>query len=660
MRKRLLSVLLALTITLGFTGCAVNPTSDETSTADADYSAVNSTSDEASAADADYSTEIFGKDIITINITASEEDWDYLIENATSKPYISADVEIDGVTYDDVGIKTKGNTSLTQVANSDSDRYSLKINFDKYVDGQDCYGLDSLVLNSLYSDTSYLKEYMSYALMDYMDIPSSLYTFADIYVNGEHYGFFLALEDVDESFLERNYGEDYTGEAYKPESVDMEDNGGDMGGGDNAGGGDFGNMSFDITSLFTLTDSAGNEMEWSSVLPEEFDSTAVAKVTYADGSTADFNMRDIMSADLSGITALTDENGVTVDISTYTLALSANMPQSSGGMQSPGGQESSDSQTNDSNEAPQMSDGENTGGGMQNPGSGGNGMDGGSLGVDLVYTDDEISSYSNIFDNAITDVKEEDEARLIETLKAISEGENLEDHINVDEVLRYAAVNVFLVNLDSYFSNMGHNYCLYEDGGQLSMIPWDYNLSFGTYNSSSASDAINYAIDTVFSGVSAEDRPIIGLLLENEEYLERYHQYLSELAEYVTSGQFEEKVDTISSVIGSYVQNDATSFDGYDAFKTGVEALKTFASLRAESVSGQLNGTIPSTEEDQVGSDALIDTSTLDLSDLGTMGGGNGQGENGFSGGVPSSGEQGTAPSGEGTAAPGSDDSQNP
>jgi spore coat protein CotH len=43
--------------------------------------------------------------------------------------------------------------------------------------------------------------------MDYMDISASLYTFADIYVNGEHYGFFLALEDVDESFLDANYGE---------------------------------------------------------------------------------------------------------------------------------------------------------------------------------------------------------------------------------------------------------------------------------------------------------------------------------------------------------------------------------------------------------------------------------------------------------------------
>ncbi|MEA4816384.1 MAG: CotH kinase family protein [Lachnospiraceae bacterium] len=645
MQKKLLSILLALTMTFGLAGCAVNSNDGETSTAEADYS-----------------TEIFGKDVITINITTSEEDWDYLTENATSKPYISADVEIDGLTYEDVGIKTKGNTSLTQVANSGSDRYSLKINFDKYVDGQDCYGLDSLVLNNLYSDTTYLKEYMSYTLMDYMDIPSSLYTFADIYVNGEHYGFFLALEDVDENFLERNYGEDYTGEAYKPESMDMEDNGGDMGGGDNVKGGNIGNMSFDITSLFTLTDSTGNEIEWSSVLPDGFDASAVATVTYADGSTTDFSMRELMSADLSGIAALTNENGVTVDISAYTLSMSANMPQADGGMQRPGGQASGDSQTNDRNEATQIQGSENAGGGMQNPGNGGKGMDGGSLGVNLVYTDDEISSYSNIFDNAITDVDEEDETRLIETLKAISEGENLEDYINVDEVLRYAAVNVFLVNLDSYFSNMGHNYCLYEDDGQLSMIPWDYNLSFGTYSSSNASDAINYAIDTVFSGVSAEDRPIIGLLLENEEYLEHYHEYLSELVEYVTSGQFDEKVDAVSSVIDSYVQNDTTSFDGYDAFKTGVEALKTFASLRAESVSGQLDGSIPSTEEEQADSDALIDASVLNLSELGAMGGGNHQGGNdGFGGGgMPSRGDQETMPFGEATSAPGSDDSQNP
>jgi spore coat protein CotH len=615
-RNILLSVLLVLAISVGLAGCAAKSSEVETTetalTPETTETVETAETSEATASQSEYSSKLFDKDVITINITAKDEDWQSLMENATSKPSINADIEIDGVTFKEVGIKTKGNTSLTQVANSGSDRFSLKINFDKNVDGQNCYGLDTLVLNNLYSDTSYLKEYMSYKLMAYMDVPSSEVTFADISVNGEHYGFFIAVEDVDNSFLKRNFGEDYTGEAYKPESFDMEAGAGNgMGDAANNGGGNVGGMTFDITTLLTLTDSSGNEVEWASVLPEGFDSAAVATITYADGSTTVFNMRDLASADLSSISALTDENDVSVDLSAYTLS----MAQMAGGLQTPNAQGNDNTQTTpDTNAAA----------GGQMPGNGGTGMDGGSLGVNLVYTDDEIASYSNIFDNAITKPDEEDEQRLIATLKAISTGENLENYIDVDEVLRYAAVNVFLVNMDSYFSNMGHNYCLYEDNGMLSMIPWDYNLSFGTYNSKTSSAAINYAIDTVFSGVTAEQRPIIGLLLENPEYLNRYHEYLAKLVEYVTSGQFDKKVDAISASMDTYVKNDTTSFYDYDSYTTGVEAIKTFAKLRAESVSGQLDGSIPSTEEGQSGSDALIDTSNFDISQLGGMNKGGG------------------------------------
>ena len=85
------------------------------------------------------------------------------------------------------------------------------------------------------------------------------------------------------------------------------------------------------------------------------------------------------------------------------------------------------------------------------------------------------------------------------------------------------------------------------------MLPWDYNLSFVTYQCDSADTAVNYAIDTVFNGVSEEERPIIAKLLEKEEYREKYHQYLREIAEkYVQSGRFAKTVDKITSVIDSY------------------------------------------------------------------------------------------------------------
>lgn len=672
MRKRRFALVLFLVIAVAVTGCTKGEKKQSLDNAKTETDS-NSTEGISSG---EYASKLFGKDVITIKIAADTDDWSGLMENAEAKEYIEADVTIDGVTYKDVGIKTKGNTSLSQVAATDSDRYSLKINFGKYVDNQNCYGLDKLVLNNIFGDSTYLKEYMSYELFQYMEVPSSLHTFADIYVNDEHYGFYLALEDVDNSFLARNYGEDNSGVAYKPESFEMAGNAG-MGnfsnfdpanlpaenndnsktdgktsegssadGNDNtAAAPDMGNQAdgnnpvgnqgranaggpnMDITTLFALADKEGKAVDWNQVLTEGFNSQSVSELILKDGTSVAFDFRELMSMELSNVTGLKDDSGNLLDISSYTLSMNQNMRPAGGGQ----------------NGAPGF-------GGQNGKEGGKGGQNGGSLGVDLVYNGDDITNYTNITDNALTKADDSDYTRLIASLKGISEGKELENYINVDEVLRYAAVNVFLVNLDSYFSNMGHNYVLYEDNGILSMLPWDYNLSFGTFNMSNSSEAVNYAIDTVFNNVTAEERPIIGLLLQNEEYKELYHKYLAELADYVTSGKFEEKVDQLTASIDSYVKNDTTSFDGYDAFKEGVTALKTFAELRGESVSGQLNGSIPSTQDTQSGSDALVNSDSLDLSKLGGME--NGRGQNGFQGGVggknqPSNGGNQAEPSGD-------------
>ena len=471
--------------------------------------AIRTTSDET-AAEADYETALFGNDILQINISADEKEWKEFLENAASKPWIQCNIDINVETYNDVGIKTKGNTSLQQLVNDDTTtRYSLKVSFGKYTEGQTCHGLDKLALNNIYADSTYLKEYMSYDLMKFMDVPSSLCTFAEIKVNGEHYGFCLAIEDPDDSYIDRIYGSDSSVEAYKPESMDMDGNKGDFPGNMQPGQNGDGNDQF----------------------PQ-----------------------------------MPGQNGD-----------SSNQPP-----QMPG--QDGDS----SNQPPQMPG--------QNGNNGKPGMDGGRNGVDLKYIDDNADSYSNIFDNSITKVNDEDKQRLIASLKKISEGEDIESCIDTDEMLRYIACNVFLVNLDSYLSSNCHNYILTEDNGKLSMLPWDYNLSFGSYQMKNANDAVNYAIDTALNNVSAEERPLISKLLEKDEYRQKYHEYLKEIVEkYIRSGVFEDKVNEITELIDEYVKNDTTSFDGYEAFKEGVETLRLFVKLRAESVSGQLDGSIPST-----------------------------------------------------------------
>ena len=61
-------------------------------------------------------------------------------------------------------------------------------------------------------------------------------------------------------------------------------------------------------------------------------------------------------------------------------------------------------------------------------------------------------------------------------------------------------------------------------------------------------------------------------------------------------------------------------------FEKGVTALRTFCELRTQSVRGQLDGSIPSTDDGQSADDsASVDASSLTLSDMGNMGFGGGR-----------------------------------
>ena len=85
-------------------------------------------------------------------------------------------------------------------------------------------------------------------------------------------------------------------------------------------------------------------------------------------------------------------------------------------------------------------------------------------------------------------------------------------------------------------------------------------------------------------------------------------------------------------MISEYVEKDPTKFCTYEEFEKGVEVLRTFCQLRSESVKGQLDGTIPSTSEGQnADNSALIDASSITLSDMGTM---NMGGKGGFGDGM--------------------------
>ena len=244
--------------------------------------------------------------------------------------------------------------------------------------------------------------------------------------------------------------------------------------------------------------------------------------------------------------------------------------------------------------------------------------------VALRYIDEQPSSYPNIFDHAKTPMVHSDQRRLIEALRQLSQGE-VTTAVHTDEVLRYFVVQVFVMNWDSYLGHTGHNYILYEEEGRLWMLPWDYNLAFGTY-ALGMSDPIrdpnvliNYPIDTPAEGSIMRQRPLYHELMKEDALFAQYHSLFSSfLADYFDSGRFEALLQEKEALIAPYVKRDPTAFCSYADHQLAVDTLRQVCQKRKESIQGQLEGRYPSTlAQQQAQPDVGVDAAMIDLRALG-------------------------------------------
>ena len=425
---------------------------------------------QAAASSMGYEDRLFDTSAVhTLDIVM--DDWDAFLETCAGEEYADCTVVIDGEEFHQVGLRAKGNNSLRLTEEYGLSRYSLKLEFDHYVDGGNYHGLDKLSLDASFQDNSYLKTWLVYHMMAYMGVPAPLCSYAWVTVNGTPWGLFLAIEEPEEAFARRNFGPDH-GQLYKP----------------------------DYTSL----------------------------------------------------------NAENADVA-------------------------------------------------------------------LRYIGDDPAAYPNIFDNAKFDTDVADRERLIQALRVLSTGEDLETAVNADEVLRYFAVQVFVMNWDSYLGHTGHNYFLYEEDGVISILPWDYNLAFGTY-ALGMTDPIrdpnvllNWPVNTPARGEVMLERPLYHNLMKNRDYFARYHAYFGQLlSEYFESGRYEAVIRQTQAMIAPYVQADPTAFCSYEDHLLAVDTLLEVCRLRSESARGQLEGTFPSTLAQQAEHpDAGVDASHVDLRDLG-------------------------------------------
>jgi len=153
----------------------------------------------------------------SLSVSYDDADYDDLIEAYLStgeKVWITASVTIDGQTFDDVGLKLKGNSSLRALSTDADAALSSQhpqdlpwiIRLDKFVDGQSLDGTTELVVRGNSSETS-LNEAVALDLLAQTGLASEPAIATRFRVDGSAETLRLVIENPSDAWAERELGD---------------------------------------------------------------------------------------------------------------------------------------------------------------------------------------------------------------------------------------------------------------------------------------------------------------------------------------------------------------------------------------------------------------------------------------------------------------------
>ena len=229
-----------------------------------------------------------------ISVAFTQEDYDAMIatyKSSGEKDWIKATVTIDGVTYTEVGMRLKGNSSIMGLRNqggqgargpggnvsADSPQtLPWLIRLDKYVDGQSYEGLTDLVVRSNTSTTS-LNEAVALQLLDLAGLASLEDVACRFSVNGGDEVVRLVTQLPNDEWMAETFGS--TGALYKAESSgDYSYRGDDPGSYAEVFDQEAGDGNADLTPLIEFLDFINNsdDATFAAELPTRLDVDAFA------------------------------------------------------------------------------------------------------------------------------------------------------------------------------------------------------------------------------------------------------------------------------------------------------------------------------------------------------------------------------------------------
>jgi hypothetical protein len=124
--------------------------------------------------------------------------WSLLTSNYSSKTDLLANMTVDGVAYDSIGVRFKGQTSYQMAGNSQKKSFNLTM--DHVRPDQDLMGYQTLNLNNSFQDASFLRE-VFYLHQIRRHIPVAKANYVNLYLNGQNWGLYPNVQQLNKTFL---------------------------------------------------------------------------------------------------------------------------------------------------------------------------------------------------------------------------------------------------------------------------------------------------------------------------------------------------------------------------------------------------------------------------------------------------------------------------
>ncbi len=142
--------------------------------------------------------------------------------------WVSCTVSYNGLKWEHVGVRFKGNSSLQRAYSSGTSKLSMKLDFDQYeteypeTKNQRFYGFKKLNLNNNMDDYSFMREKVVSDLMRDFGLAAAHTSFCEVYLTyddtgAKFVGLYTIVEAVDDTVIETQFS-DASGNLYKPES----------------------------------------------------------------------------------------------------------------------------------------------------------------------------------------------------------------------------------------------------------------------------------------------------------------------------------------------------------------------------------------------------------------------------------------------------------